>query len=201
MNKNPEIRRALGRERTRRYRARLGKDECRRRSRAQYAAHPERAHAASQRYREKNLRIVRQRDAAHQRQRRRANPEAARAYWSSWYALHKETERLKRRIYYAKNKDKWLRLWNPRRRGRMAGASGSFSVIEWRALVKFWSGWCAYCGLSGPLTADHRIPLSRGGTNSIENILPACVTCNCSKGTRTESEYRAVRLAALRKVA
>lgn len=43
---------------------------------------------------------------------------------------------------------------------------------------------CAYCGESKPLTLDHFIPLSKGGVDSFENIIPACKTCNSSKGNR-----------------
>jgi 5-methylcytosine-specific restriction endonuclease McrA len=37
---------------------------------------------------------------------------------------------------------------------------------------------------------DHRIPLTRGGSNLIDNILPACRRCNRRKGTMTEEEFR-----------
>ena len=67
---------------------------------------------------------------------------------------------------------------------------------QWLALVGSRGGLCAYCGASGPLEADHRIPLSRGGSNDITNILPACVRCNRSKHARTETEFRAARIAA-----
>jgi len=43
---------------------------------------------------------------------------------------------------------------------------------------------CVYCGLSskdGPLTMDHRIPLSKGGANKIDNLLTACLPCNRKK--------------------
>jgi 5-methylcytosine-specific restriction endonuclease McrA len=41
------------------------------------------------------------------------------------------------------------------------------------------------------------VPLARGGTNWIENILPACRVCNARKHLLTEDEFRA-RLAAER---
>ena len=37
---------------------------------------------------------------------------------------------------------------------------------------------------------EHKIPLSRGGTNARENLDIACQHCNNKKFTKTESEYR-----------
>ncbi len=37
---------------------------------------------------------------------------------------------------------------------------------------------------------EHKTPLSRGGTNAKENLDIACQRCNCSKGNKTEEEYR-----------
>ena len=48
---------------------------------------------------------------------------------------------------------------------------------------------CAYCGKALPLHRDHKIPLTRGGANDITNIVPACRSCNCRKGTRTSAEF------------
>lgn len=50
---------------------------------------------------------------------------------------------------------------------------------------------CQYCGHRYPsseLSLDHVIPRSRGGTNSWENIVCACVRCNVRKGGRTPHE-------------
>lgn len=77
-----------------------------------------------------------------------------------------------------------------RRRSRLIGAQGSYTAAEWLTLVRAFDGRCAYCGCSGPLEADHRIPLARGGTNDIGNILPACPSCNRRKAMSTEDEFR-----------
>jgi CRISPR/Cas system Type II protein with McrA/HNH and RuvC-like nuclease domain len=39
-------------------------------------------------------------------------------------------------------------------------------------------------------TKDHLIPTSRGGSESIDNIAPACFACNRKKGDMTEQEFR-----------
>ena len=51
---------------------------------------------------------------------------------------------------------------------------------------------CFYCGTDGEfLTIDHCIPKSRGGSNSIANLVPACRSCNGSKQNMTLHEFRA----------
>ena len=40
---------------------------------------------------------------------------------------------------------------------------------------------CKYCGAEGNLTIDHVIPISKGGQNTLANIVPACMPCNNSK--------------------
>ncbi len=48
---------------------------------------------------------------------------------------------------------------------------------------------CQYCGCTGDdLTLDHVIPRSRGGEDSWENMVAACVRCNVKKGNRTPKE-------------
>jgi 5-methylcytosine-specific restriction endonuclease McrA len=48
---------------------------------------------------------------------------------------------------------------------------------------------CQYCGTTKPpLTVDHVIPKSRGGTDTWENLVCACTKCNIRKGNRTPEE-------------
>lgn len=50
---------------------------------------------------------------------------------------------------------------------------------------------CIYCYAEDvPLELDHVLPLSRGGSNHPLNLLPACKPCNCSKGSKTWSEWK-----------
>jgi hypothetical protein len=48
---------------------------------------------------------------------------------------------------------------------------------------------CSYCGGNEKLEIDHKTPLSRGGDNSIENLVAACRACNASKGAKTPEEW------------
>lgn len=41
---------------------------------------------------------------------------------------------------------------------------------------------------------DHLLPLCRGGSHLVGNLVLACAWCNCSRSARTESEYVERRL-------
>lgn len=47
-----------------------------------------------------------------------------------------------------------------------------------------YKGHCAYCGCKlkmKTMTVDHLKPQSKGGTNTIDNLVPACSKCNATK--------------------
>lgn len=62
-------------------------------------------------------------------------------------------------------------------------------------------GTCWYCtgtmtldhGLPNSFTIDHAIPVSRGGGNDLNNLVPACRRCNAEKRTMTADEFLAKR--------
>ncbi len=68
-------------------------------------------------------------------------------------------------------------------------AEGFHTEQEWLDLVACYDGLCGYCRSSEALSRDHKTPLSRGGSDYIENILPACQSCNSRKGTKTFREF------------
>lgn len=59
---------------------------------------------------------------------------------------------------------------------------------EWRDirnLVFERDGWeCVFCGRRKKLTADHVLPLCKGGTHDPENLQTLCAPCNRAKGEK-----------------
>lgn len=68
-----------------------------------------------------------------------------------------------------------------------------FSHQEWKECVIFFGGTCAYCGgtvrKGQRLTRDHLEPVSKGGRTIQSNIVPACGSCNSSKGAEDFKEW------------
>lgn len=50
---------------------------------------------------------------------------------------------------------------------------------------------CTYCGERGrALECDHIVPVSRGGSNDLDNLTTACQPCNRSKRAKLVEEWR-----------
>lgn len=61
-----------------------------------------------------------------------------------------------------------------------------------KELVRVQKGRCYYCNRSPheeDRTIDHRIPLSKGGTDTRKNLVMACEDCNSHKGSMSEREF------------
>lgn len=120
-----------------------------------------------------------------------ANPEKRKAQQARYRARHRAELHAKDAAYREARPD-IAHARTHRYRARVAAASGSFTPREWREKCALFANLCAYCGEAKKLGPDHKMPLSRGGTNSIENIVPACRGCNSRKGARTATEFLAV---------
>ena len=63
----------------------------------------------------------------------------------------------------------------------MALKEHDLTESQWTALMVAWGG-CAYCGATGtPLQKDCVLPISRGGSYVLANVVPSCRSCNASK--------------------
>lgn len=135
---------------------------------------------------------------------RKANQDRVNKKNRQWNQDHpdkaKESRRRWRQANHEKDRENSLR-WNQanpeanaayyhRRRTRKTAAGGSFTAAEFKALVSHYDNKCLCCGRDDvKLTADHVIPVSKGGSSNIENIQPLCKPCNSHKSEKT-IDYR-----------
>lgn len=125
----------------------------------------------------------RQRRIEYSRRWYREHKERARANNTNWNRRHAGTEK-----YLAAR-----RITNQARRARLRGALGKFTQDELKTKFAYFGNRCVYCLKPDKLTIDHKIPLSRGGSNQLANIVPACRFCNNSKNSKTAKEFIAIR--------
>lgn len=76
---------------------------------------------------------------------------------------------------------------------RFRALIGSHTDEEWHNKKVEYKHKCVYCNIeSKRLTKDHIIPIFYGGSNTIDNIVPACRSCNSKKHTRLLSELEGI---------
>lgn len=151
-----------------------------------FEANKERAREYDREYREKN----RERILA----RRRA-----------YHAAHREKENARRRKNNERNREQkreYNRQWqrnnrdlnlagSQRYRARKRGAQGTHTAEDLRLIYESQKGLCWWCEkpVGDSYQVDHRIPLSRGGSDNPENLVIACPACNQSKRDKMPGEW------------
>jgi 5-methylcytosine-specific restriction endonuclease McrA len=140
-------------------------EDCAAGKRAAYKEHnKEQIKARSAAYREAHREEI----AEKQRRWREQNPER-------YYEIHAA----------AKKRNKIaLRAAAHRRRLQRDAAPGTYTAKEWQELKVQYDYRCLMCYRREPeiiLTVDHIVPISKGGSNTIDNLQPLCKGCNSRK--------------------
>lgn len=156
-------------------------------------------------YRERNAQQIREAQAEY----RVKHAEDKREYDRKYREANREKIQQRRRDYYSANKDaeqaraKGWKDEHPeqfravhtaakhRYRTQLRENGGGYTLDQLRECLDFFGYRCAYTG--EPLTPDyhidHVVPVSKGGTNNINNIVPANPTPNIQKRDRDWVEW------------
>lgn len=111
------------------------------------------------------------------------NQEKCRTIVSNWAKKNPERTRQHAGAWKKRNRDK-TRGYLATYRARKHSLPSSFTTEDWIEIQDAFDNRCVYCGESGELEQDHFLPLSLGGGYVRGNILPACRSCNATKGSK-----------------
>jgi hypothetical protein len=102
-------------------------------------------------------------------------------YRMRYYQENKERIKQRAEVWRINNRDKF-NINSQRRRARKKKTESRFIEKDWIKCKQAFNNKCAYCGKEdNSLTQEHFIPLSKGGEYTVNNIIPACKSCNSSK--------------------
>lgn len=200
--KNPEKKKAQSRIEYQR-----NSELIKRRSADWYSNNREKAAETSRKYRMKNRFIILRKKREYYEQNKTEHSVRTRAYYQNhkseidvykreWYDSRKEQISSRGKIYRIEHKDEIRAAKSNAKHARRARLQLGKSYLVPRKLIEdLYSQPCAYCGvyLDGQMQIDHVVPISRGGSHKIGNLISACPTCNMSKGSKTITEWKFTR--------
>ena len=153
-------------------------------------AHPEQCLEATQRWRTENAEAIQAKRVADYA----ANPEYFRKKARKHYRLHPERMKARNATRDKQALVRAARRWQlahpeqnhaikARRRARQRQAPrNDLTAAQWREIKAAYKQCCLYCSRKMQrLTQDHITPLSKGGSHTVSNVVPACASCNSRK--------------------
>jgi len=158
------------------------KNKIKARRKAFYEANEDKINARRKSYREANKDKIKAGNRAY----RDVNKNKTKVYHKAYREANKDKIRAKA-ILWEKTKKGASIIKAQRQKRRLAKqypqTKNALTKEDWQTVLKEYGYICVYCqkDLKSP-TLDHVIPLSKGGPHEITNVVPACLSCNCSKG-------------------
>lgn len=98
----------------------------------------------------------------------------------AYYIKNKGKRTEYRKIYVRENKEKF-RGYNQKREAIKNKLAHTLTHTQWGDIKNYFNNKCCYCGKELQLQQEHFLALSKGGEYTLNNILPACISCNSSK--------------------
>lgn len=141
--------------------------------------------------RKKYYKDHREKDNENSKKWRQNNPE----YINQWQINHPK--------YYSEYNKKYrqtlrgkatVQRRNIQRRTQEKNIINTLTSQEWLDILEKYSYKCAYCGVEFGIEnmpqKDHIIPISKGGHNTKENVVPACKSCNTRKSNKRIEDFQ-----------
>ena len=172
-----------------------------------------------------NVQASRKKGRENAKHQRRLDPEKFRKRCRDWYKQHADEFRKRAkeyaRLYRAEGRVDKQKAGESRRRYmekyperikehrnnmrfRRLNVPGEVTAKQWKQIILFYGRACGMCHVPDsefPLTVDHFIPISKGGTNNWWNVWPLCLTCNLRKNNKLPTESHPPHVAVLERTA
>lgn len=123
---------------------------------------------------------------AKEREYYQSNVERIRAIDAARYYRDKEKRTAQNN---ARRKKRGRREEVNKRRAKIRNLTREFTKADWNNCLDAFDGSCCYCGSKDKIQQEHFIPLTKGGTYTVDNILPACKECNNSKNNKDYKDW------------
>jgi len=180
------------------------RDEVLKWSKEYYEQHRDEKHKYQKEYREQNRDKIHKRGTEYYKQNREERKEYRKLNWEDinrrnkkYHEQHRDEIRKQRKEYYEQLystfEGRALAIAKSnKRRALKNGNHSNFDVNIWFECIDFFGWKCVYCGeiigFEGAdkyhvITEDHIIALDNNGSHVNSNVVPACLSCNCSKNS------------------
>ena len=117
------------------------------------------------------------------KERKKEYREDNKDYFKEYYESNKERYKERRKEYFQTPEGRAIKARaKHKRRALKKGNGGSYTQEQWNQCLDYFNHCDAYTG--EPLEStevEHIIPISKGGTSNIYNLVPANKSTNCSK--------------------
>src|SRR5215831_12036143 len=143
-------------------------------ARRSYARRKEKIRSNARAYRQTHAARLRTRDRAYHT----ANKEMRTAQSRASYAKHAEKRRKESLMYKQLHPERNAEAHQRRRASKACAPLNDLTAVQWESIKQQFGYRCAYCDRKMQrLTQDHITPLSKGGSHTMSNIVPACKSC------------------------
>ena len=105
------------------------------------------------------------------------------------WGKHQNLDQLESKKEYMRNYMAQYREKQKKLLGNSKLCENGLPIDEWSAVLDYFNHECAYCGSKEGLEQEHIIPVNDGGEYKIGNIVPACRSCNASKGSKSVDSW------------
>lgn len=176
-------------------------DRIRERDRLNYHKNPEKDRASNKAWRERNKEQRAEYARGYYQTHKAEMNESSKEY----YRQHRDQLRELNKKYRVKNAEYFreelrkrqkenpekFRAYEANRRARKKATGGTYTREDVQLQYESQRGLCWWCGkpVGNDYHIDHRIPLSRGGSNDARNLCIACPHCNAEKHNKLPHEW------------